>query len=235
MSIKDIFPIEKWDFKRESILLGLPDEDLSLLMENRVEQVYKKGEVIFKEGGLPGGIFYIVEGVVKKFKSNARSREQIFYVANSGALIGYHAVITGERYPDTAATLEDSLIAFIPREDFLKVLQQSSTFNYRLLRTLSHEFSVLVNGLNLVTQRSVRERMALQLILLREKYKIDFQPGMPVVINMNREDLAGMVGTATENAIRILSEFKEEGILETKGSKILIHDVMKLMKIADYQ
>lgn len=235
MSIKGIFPIEKWDFRSDSILSGLSLDDLELLMAHRLEQVYKKGDAIFREGGFPQGIFYIIDGVVKKFKVNDAGKEQIFYVAHTGELIGYHALLSEDRYPDSAAALEESRIAFIPREDFLKALQSSPGLNSRLLKTLSHEFAVLVNGLSLFTQKSVRERLALQLIVLREKFKVNFQPGMPVVINMSREDLASLVGTATENAIRILTEFKEEGILETKGRKILIRDVSQLIKIADYR
>ncbi|WP_040680014.1 Crp/Fnr family transcriptional regulator [Niabella aurantiaca] len=235
MSIHGIFPIEKWDFRSHSILSGLSLDDLELLMAHRLEQVYKKGTPIFREGGFPQGIFYIIDGVVKKFKVNDSGKEQIFYVAHTGELIGYHALLSEDRYPDSAAALEESRIAFIPKEDFLKALQSSPDLNGRLLKTLSHEFAVLVNGLSLFTQKSVRERLALQLIVLREKYKVNFQPGIPVVINMSREDLANLVGTATENAIRILTEFKEEGILETKGRKIIIHDVNRLIKIADYR
>ncbi|HZI69479.1 MAG TPA: helix-turn-helix domain-containing protein, partial [Hanamia sp.] len=77
--------------------------------------------------------------------------------------------------------------------------------------------------------------MALQLVVLREKYKVDFKEGMTVEINMSRDDLANLVGTARENVIRILTDFKEEGILETKGRKIIITDVNKLIAIADYQ
>ncbi|GAB3017144.1 Crp/Fnr family transcriptional regulator [Niabella terrae] len=233
MSIEGIFPIEKWDFKRESILSGLPPEDLDMLMQHRVEQVYKKGEMIFREGWTARGIFYIIDGVVKKYKLNDSGREQIFYVANSGELIGYHAVLAEDLYPDSATALQDSKIAFIPREGFLNLLQQSRIFNSRILKILSHEFGVLINSISLISQKSVRERMALQLVVLREKYKVDFQPGNPVVINMSREDLASLVGTATENAIRILSEFKEAGILETRGRQILIHDVAGLVKLAN--
>ena len=85
------------------------------------------------------------------------------------------------------------------------------------------------------TQKSVRERLALQLIVIREKYKVNFQPGMPVEINMSRDDLASLVGTARENVVRALSEFKEAGILETKGRKIIVLEVKKLIKIADYR
>ena len=84
-------------------------------------------------------------------------------------------------------------------------------------------------------QKSVRERLALQLIVLREKYKVNFHAGMPVEINMSRDDLASLVGTARENVVRVLTEFKESDILQTKGRKIIVHDVNKLIKIANYK
>jgi len=235
MSIKGIFPIDKWDFKSASILADLPAEDLELLTANKSEQVYKKGEIIFREGGFPSGIFYITEGKVKKYKVDKDGREQIIYVANTGELLGYHAVLSEDRYPDAAAALEESKIAFIPREDFLAALQQSKVLDKRLLKTLSHEFAVLANSLTLFAQKSVRERLALQLIVIREKYKTNFQPGMPVEINMSRDDLASLVGTARENVVRVLSELKEKGIVETKGRKIIVHDVSKLIEIANYK
>jgi len=235
MSIKGLFPIDKWDFKTESVFTDLPEEELRLLMSHKLEQVYKKGEIIFREGAYPSGIFFITEGKAKKYKVNKDGKEQIVYVANAGELLGYHAILSEERYPDSAAAIEESSIAFIPREDFLATLDQSESLSRRLLKTLSHEFAVLVNSLSLFTQKSVRERLALQLIVLREKYKVNFQPGMPVEINMSREDLASLVGTAKENVVRILAEFKESGILETKGRKIIVHDVSKLIAIADYK
>lgn len=139
-----------------------------------------------------------------------------------------------DRYPDCAAALEESRIAFIPKEDFLNTLNQSKVLSRRLLKTLSHEFAVLANSLSMFAQKSVRERLALQLVVMREKYKTNFHPGMPVEINMSRDDLASLVGTVRENVVRVLSEFKEAGILETKGRKIIVLDVNKLIKIADY-
>jgi len=235
MSIKGIFPIDQWDFKSQSILVNLPEEDFALLTAHQTEQVYGKGEIIFREGAYPTGIFYIKKGKVKKYKVVENGGEQIIYVANTGELIGYHAILSEERFPDSAAVLEESVITFIPREDFLDTLQQSVILSRRLLKTLSHEFTVLANGLTLFAQRSVRERLALQLIVLREKYKMNFQPGMPVEIDLSREDLANLVGTARENIIRILSEFKEDGILTTKGRKIVVKDVKKLIEIANYK
>jgi CRP-like cAMP-binding protein len=235
MSIKGIFPIDKWDFESESIFADLPSTDLELLMARKSEQAYRKGEIIFREGGYPTGIFYIINGMAKKYKMDGEGREQIIYVANTGELLGYHAILSGDNYPDSAAVLEDSIITFIPKEDFLEALNQSDVLNRRLLKTLSHEFAVLANSLTMFAQKSVRERLALQLIVIREKYKVDFEPGMPVEINMSREDLASLVGTARENVVRMLSEFKEEGTVKTKGRKIIVLDVNRLIKIANYK
>lgn len=235
MSIKGIFPIDKWDFKSESILADLPKDDIVMLISHQTEQVYRKGEIIFREGAYPAGIFYVISGKVKKYKLDREGKEHIIYVANTGELLGYHAILSDDRYPDSAAAIEESRIAFIPREDFLNTLDQSDELSRRLLKTLSHEFAVLANSLSLIAQKSVRERLAIQLIVLREKYKVNFQPGMPVEINMSRDDLASLVGTARENVVRILSEFKETGILETKGRKIIVLDVNKLIEIGDYR
>jgi CRP-like cAMP-binding protein len=235
MSIAGIFPIDKWDFKTESILTVLSPEDFDLITANQIEQVYKKGEIIFREGVHPFGIYYIKDGKAKKYKISSDGKEQIIYVANKGELIGYHAILSEDRYPDSAAALEESIISFIPKDDFLKVLQKSDTLSRRLLKTLSHEFAVLINGITLFAQRSVRERLALQLVVLREKYKTNFQPGMPVEINMSRDDLASLVGAVRENIVRTLTEFKQEGILKTNGRKIIILNVNKLVEIADYK
>lgn len=85
-----------------------------------------------------------------------------------------------------------------------------------------------------MAQRSVRERFAMQLVLMREKYKENFTPGNIVEINLSRDDLASLVGTARENIVRILKDFKQEGILETKGRKIIIKDMTKLLRVANH-
>ncbi len=235
MSIKGLFPIDKWDFKSESVFADLPAGDLELLMVRKTEHLYKKGEIIFREGTYPAGIFYIASGKAKKYKVDGEGREQIIYVANTGELLGYHAILSDDSYPDSAAVLEQSIICFIPKEDFLEAIRLSDVLNRKLLKTLSHEFAVLANSVTMFAQKSVRERLALQLIVIREKYKIDFEPGTPIEINMSRSDLASLVGTAKENVVRMLSEFKEEGTIETKGRKIIVLDVKKLIKIANYR
>lgn len=233
MNRKGTFPVDRWDFHSESILNDLPQEDIALLTAHSSDHVYKKGEVIFREGAYPAGLFYITAGKVKKYKVDKFGREQIIYVANAGELIGYHAILSEDRYPDSAAVLEQSFIAFISKEDFLETLQQSKVLGRKLLKTLSHEFEVLCNSLSLFAQKSVRERLALQLVLMREKYRNHENNQQAVEINMSRDDLASLVGTARENVVRSLADFKKEGIVETKGRKIIVKQVNRLIEIAD--
>ncbi|WP_109700619.1 Crp/Fnr family transcriptional regulator [Chitinophaga deserti] len=235
MSIKDKFPIDKWDVKSESILADLPPDVFQLLTNHMSEQVYKKNELIFREGAYPSGIFYITKGKVKKYKVDNDGKEQIIYLAVTGQLFGYHAVLSEARYSDSAAVLEESTVAFIPKEDFLNALDYSPLLTRRLLKNLSHEFAVLANSLSVFSLKTVRERLALQLILIREKYKENYVDGMLIEISISREDLASLVGTARENIVRVLSEFKEENILESKGRKIMIKDVNRLITIANYK
>ncbi|MDP2387608.1 MAG: Crp/Fnr family transcriptional regulator [Bacteroidota bacterium] len=227
------FPFDKFNFKSDSVLEGLPEEDLDLLNKNMVCHTYKKGEILFREGSYPTGIYYIKKGKVKKYKTDKEGREQIFYVCKKGELLGYHALISEEKYTDTATTIEESIIAFIPKDDFLKAIQISSILSNRLLKCMSHEFGVLVNSLTIFAQRTVRERLALSLTLLRDKYKKEDQGKKPVELDLSRDDLAKFVGTARETLVRVLHDFKEEGLITTNGRKIILKKPLEISKIAN--
>ena len=230
-----IFPIDRWNFTTQSILSILSEEEYASLVANQSDQKYLKGDVIFREGAVPAGIFLIRSGKAKKYKVDNLAREQIIYVANHGELIGYHAVLSEERYPDSAAAIEDSLVSFIPKEDFISILNRSPAFSRRLLKALSHEFTVLANSISVIAQRTAPERLAIALIVLREKYKEEGLEGNEIILNISRMDLANMAGIAQENVIRLLKEFKAEGILETEGRKIWIKDIKLLVKKSNYR
>lgn len=236
MSLSGVFPIDRWNFTTQSILNILSEEDYTDLLAHHSDLKYLKGDVIFREGSVPSGIFLIKSGKVKKYKVDNTSKEQIIYVANQGELIGYHAVLSEERYPDSAAAIEDSLISFIPKEDFTSILHRSPFFTHRLLKALSHEFTVLANSISVIAHKSATERLAIALIVFREKFKEDGVPvGGDIVLNISRTDLANMAGIAHENVIRLLKEFKEEGILEIEGRKIRIRDIQALVKKSNYR
>ncbi len=228
------FPIDKFHFNSDSILEGLPEKDLEQLRSKMIQYKFKKGQTIFSEGTFPSGIFYVTKGRVKKYKTDREGREQIIYVCNSGDLLGYPALLSEEAYSDSAAALEDAILSFIPKEVFLKVLEKSQVLSNRLLKNLSHEFGVLENSIANFAHKSVRERLALSLLILKEKFRDKNNPDASVDITLSREDLSNLTGTAVETLVRLLHTFKDEGLIETEGRKIRILDSRKLVKVANF-
>jgi CRP-like cAMP-binding protein len=235
MSLSGIFPIERWNFTTHSILNVLSEDDYQYLFRHQSEQLCQKGEIIFREGSVPSGVFIIKNGKIKKYKTDRNGKVQIIYVANEGEMVGYHAVLSEERYPDSAAALEKTLLSFIPKEDFLEILGRSALFTRLLLKALSHEFTVFTNSISVFAQRTAQERLAIALIVLREKFKDVNAEGREPVLNISRADLANVAGIAEDNVIRLLKDFKKEGILETEGRKIKIIDIRSLIKRSNYR
>jgi len=227
------FPKEKWDFGTRDMLKVLTADEYEYLIERQTIQKYKKGETVFKEGHIPSGFFFIKAGKVKKYKTDKDGREQIIYIAREKEFIGYHAVLAEERYPDSASTLENCQLCFIPQEDFFLVLKNSPLLNAKLIKTLSHEFTVLSNNLSISFQRTAIERLAIALLFLNEKYNYNPQePTNPILLS--RRDLANIVGLAQENIIRLLKELKDEGAIRIEGKEIWIDNESILIGRTNY-
>lgn len=227
------FLSENFRLKTDQLFEGLTPEEHEELMGSGVTHLYKKGEIIFREGGIPTGIFYVKSGRVKKFKATAKGGEQIFYLCSEGELLGYHALLGEEFYPDSAATIETSQITFIPKDSFLKVLRSSTALSNALLKALGHEFSLFINSITNLATRSVRERLAFNLLILNEKFKSPGQSGSASEIHLSRTDLANMVGTAKESLVRLLQDFKRAGLIEKTSKSIRIIDRKGLIKEAN--
>src|SRR6188768_3440812 len=147
------FLSENFRLKTDQIFEGLSTKELDDLIASGVTHSYKKGDIIFREGGIPTGIFYVKSGRVKKYKATVKGGEQIFYICTEGELLGYHALLSEEHYPDSAATIEDAQITFIPKDNFVKVLRSSTALSNTLLKALGHEFSLFINSItNLATK-----------------------------------------------------------------------------------
>jgi CRP-like cAMP-binding protein len=208
------------------------NKEFRSLLNAGVTHRYKKGEIIFREGGIPNGVFIVKKGFVKKYKFTSKGEEQIYYVSVEGELFGYHAVLGEINYTDSASTLEDSQITFIPKEIFLMTIHDSSRLNARLVKLLALEFNLFKNVIAILATRSVRERLAINLLILDDKFRLPGKAGKAGEINLSRADLANIVGTAKESLVRILREFKIDGLIHIKGKIILIANQNKVIKTA---
>ncbi|WKN41146.1 Crp/Fnr family transcriptional regulator [Tunicatimonas pelagia] len=216
-----------------SLFGALCSHQLTNISDNKSCTLYKKGQVLFHEGTRPLGVFCINRGKVKVYKLGYDGKEQITHIANDGGLLGYKALLAEETYQVSAETLEDCTICFLPKSTFLQTLQESSDFNQQIMKQVCHELGLMTENLTNQAQRTVRERLAITLLKLKDTYGMDAQDDGPIEINLTRDDLANMVGTATETLIRLLHEFKEDGLVSTQGRKIRVEDSQGLVRTAN--
>ena len=204
------------------IYTELPNKDIESLAAHQSCELYKKGSSFFHEGSRPNGVFFIHRGKVKIYK-HGDGREQIIKIAKEGELLGYRAILAEEQFPVSAKTLEDCQLCFIPKQVFLTALHASPAFSHKILKEACRELDTMTGVLTNMAQKTVIERTTHTLLQLSEIYQE--QP-----INLKREDIAGLVGTATETLIRFLSEMKEQKLIEIQGRKITIKNKLGLKK-----
>lgn len=211
--------------KKDSLFKSFCNEEVGDLNLVKSCAYYKKSQPLFLEGSMPRGVFCLNSGKVKIFARGEEGKEQIIHVAKEGEIVGFRAMFSEEPYKVTASTLEDSNICFINKSDFLNLVDTNVTLRNGIMKELSTELANIVTYITNMAQKSVRGRLAFALVLLQEIYTGE-------MINLTREDLANFVGTATETLIRLLKDFKEEGIIQTHGRKIEVLDSNALLAIS---
>lgn len=224
---------ENCKVRHNSLLGEVCSESIAELNRNKSCTIYKKNQVVFHEGTRPLGVFCINSGKIKIYKTGAEGKDQIIQILKAGDLMGYRAMLSEDQYPVSAETLEESTICFIPKTDFLQVLNEDSDFSKKVIKSMSRDLGDMADTLTNLAQKPVRERLAGALLMLQDTYGLDGVEDGPVEINLTREDLANIVGTATETLIRLLHDFKEEKLIETQGRKIRVLEPKKLLRIAN--
>jgi CRP/FNR family transcriptional regulator len=215
-----------------SFLQHCSPEQLERVSRVKTCSSHKKGEHLFFEDNNPLGIHCINKGVVKLVKTNNDGKEQILRFAKHGDLLGYRALIADEPLVASAICLEDTNCCFIPQQIFHELLDENPMIAKELLKTLSHELGVVEERVQSLAQKSVRERLAETLLFLHDTFNADNRDDSVIHITLPREDVANIVGTATETVIRLLSEFKTDKLIELEGKKIRILNKDKLEKIS---
>lgn len=223
----------QYSFNNQELFSGLPDAVCKIINANMITAYFKAGQPIFNEGEKPKGIYRVKKGKVKKSTQTNFGAQHIFYVCKENEYLGYHAILSQELYSDSATALTDSAIEFIAEKDFLNAVNTSHALSQRLLKNLSHEFRVFINATKMLAKHTVRERSALNLLILESKFRSETTSETEIIIN--RDDLASMVGTAKESVVRMLKDFKEEKLITTKRSSIYIKDYNGLVKVANFQ
>jgi CRP-like cAMP-binding protein/CheY-like chemotaxis protein len=194
------------------------------LSDNREVRHYKKKDLIFKENDNPRWLYYVESGKVKIFKTSDDGREFIVKVAQAGDFLGFLALFKEDAYPESAAALEDCSIKLVPKQDFSALVFGNRDVNARFIKMLANHIAEREQQLIELAYNSVRKRVATALVKLTE------QSG--TTINLLREDLASMAGTAKETLIRTLTDFRNEGLVDITDGVV---EVVKLERLRALQ
>jgi CRP-like cAMP-binding protein len=202
---------------------------LNSLTEDRNTNIYKKKQVIYTQGNHPNRLYFVLKGKVKTFKRNEDGKELVTDLFSPGDFLGYIALMEESVYKDTAEALEESELAIIPKEEFEELIKNNKEVSRNFISLLAKNISNKENQLLGLAYNSLRKKVAEALVLLQKKYQLAAEDNF--VIEISRESLATIAGTATESLIRTLSDFRNEKMIEIKDGTIVIVNQKKLQQL----
>ncbi len=217
--------------RHKTVFRHLFSEDINNIMSEKSCNYYKRGNIIFSEGNRGTGIFCVHKGIIKMFKTGVDGKEQIIRFAKPGHIIGYRSILSNEPACTTAKAIEDAILCFIPAKTLINLVHKNPDFSMELIKLSCKELGDANKFILDIAQKSVRERLAEVLLLLKETFGLDENSTLQVALT--REELANIVGTATESVIRLLSEFKADKLIELNGRHIKLLNIPKIYKISN--
>jgi CRP-like cAMP-binding protein len=214
-----------------SSLKALNKNELLRIADCKSSYIIKKGEAIFSAGENVNGIFCIKDGVCKLSKLSTNGNDQIVKLVTKGELLGQRSMISEEPVNLSAIALEDMEVCFIPRAEIMGFFNENNKFSMEVMKTICGDLKEADDHLVNMAQKPVKQRLAETLLHLYDTFGVDADSSLK--IKLSREEIAGMVGTATESCIRLLSEFNKQGIIELAGKKIIVADRNKLVRYSN--
>ncbi|MDD2820175.1 MAG: Crp/Fnr family transcriptional regulator [Flavobacterium sp.] len=214
-----------------SSLKALNKEELVKLSDCKTSHIVKKGEVIFEEGDTINGIYCVKDGICKLTKLSPNGKDHIVKLIKKGELLGQRSMISDEPVNLTAVALEDMQVCFIPKSEVMGFFDKNNQFSMNVMKTICGDLKEADDQMVNMAQKTVKERLAETLIYLHDTFGKNEDNTLKV--QLSRDELASMIGTATESCIRLLSDFNKSGLIELSGKKIILKDISKLKKIAD--
>ncbi|MBC5836640.1 Crp/Fnr family transcriptional regulator [Flavobacterium muglaense] len=214
-----------------SSLKALNKDELLKIADCKTSYTIKKGETIFVEGENVNGIFCIKDGVCKMSKLSQNGKDQIIKLVSKGELLGQRSMISDEPTNLSAIALEDMEVCFIPKAEIMGFFDNNNQFSMNVMKSICGDLKDADTHTVSMAQKTVKERLAETLIYLETSFGKNEDGSLH--IQLSREELAGMIGTATESCIRLLSDFKKLGLIDLSGKKITILNLSKLKKLAE--
>ncbi len=217
--------------RSHTLFRHLSDEELAKIQLEKSAEFHRRGSILYQEGNRITGFYCVERGIIKIFKTGIDGKEQIIRFARKGDIIGFRSVLSRELACTTAEVIEDAVTCYIPGDILIYLVKNNGNFSIELMQLTCKELGEANEYITDIAQKTVRERLAEILIHLTEDFGLD--ENTVLQITLTREELANIVGTATESVIRLLSEFKHDKLIELSGRKIKILNIPGLRKVGN--
>ncbi|WP_396159255.1 Crp/Fnr family transcriptional regulator [Flavobacterium sp.] len=212
-----------------SAIKALKKDELLRIADCKTSYTVKKGETVFNEGDALNGIYCIKDGVCKLSKLSDNGKDQIVKLVKKGELLGQRSLISEESTNLSAVAVEDMQICFIPKQEILQFFNENNQFSLNMMKSVCGDLKDADDNMVNLAQKTVKQRLAETLLKLETDFGIHEDGSLK--IQLSREEIAGMIGTATESCIRLLSEFNKEGWISLQGKKITITNKKELQRL----
>ncbi len=211
--------------KTINIFRNIDDATLKEIERLSTKSIYQKKDVIFSEGDQPEWFHILTKGRLKITKLSYEGKEIILEIINAPDFFGGLAVLRGFPYPANAIALEDSEVLKIPGELFKRLVERYPSMGKEILSSVIDRIKTTHETLKNIALERVDQRIASQLIRLTEKYGKTMKEGILIDVKLTKQELADMVGTTVETAIRTMSKFKKNNLITEKNGRIIIKDI----------
>lgn len=212
-------------------LRALSKEELKQVSDAKITKRIKKGETLFEEGEQLNGVFCVRDGVSKLSKLSSNGKDQIVKLATKGEVLGQRSIIAEEKVNLRATAVNDMEVCFIPKEKIVTPLKTNPNFTMEVLKTMVSDLKESNDAILRLSQKSVKQRIAQAILYIQKNYGED-EDGY-LKLNLSRDDLANVVGTAVESCIRNVSALKKEGLITFSGKKMAIIEHDKLRRFVE--
>ncbi|MDO4228678.1 MAG: Crp/Fnr family transcriptional regulator [Capnocytophaga sp.] len=214
--------------RHRNALKTLYDGELHIISECKTASLIKKGEIIFEEGDMLAGVYCIRDGVCKLSKLSANGKSQIVRFVGKGDILGQRSVIARDPVNLTATALTDIEACFVPKEEIFSFFANNIDFSIEIFRNVCDELKKADNAIVDLAQKTVKQRLADTLLFLENNFGTD--PQGYINLQLSREEIGNMIGSATESLIRMLSDFAKNNWIETRAKRIKILNKRQLEK-----
>lgn len=226
--------LKKMDLLKKELSTGLDglhdlmeasqsNSSLKAFTDGRNTNKYKKKQLIYSEGNHPNRLYFVLSGKVKVYRSNNEGKELVTEIAAPGDFVGYIPLLEDSVYKDTAQAMEETELAVISKEEFDELLNNNKEVSKKFMQLLAKNISAKEEQLLGIAYNSLRKKIADAIIMLQRKFNEKNEPGY--AIDLSRENMANIAGTAKESLIRTLGDFRDEKLIDIKqdGSVVILN------------